>query len=294
VVNAGEEIEAVVLKVDKEHEKISLGLKQVEPDPWSTLDLKYPPGTRLRGKVRNLTNFGAFVEIEDGIDGLVHVSDMSWTKRVMHPSEVVKKGDEIEVVVLKIDRDERRISLGLKHTMSDPWNEMADHFPPDHQVKGVVRRLLDKGVVVDLGDEIEGFVPVSQLGIDNLNRPSDAFKEGDDLPLAVIRVDPDQHRIVLSVRRYLDLNDDESVRQFHARFTGHRGSAAPAATPPPPPAAPEVDEAAQAEARSKKKKKIKDGTAADQAEAEAMAQAEAELARRQAAGELPPAEEGGE
>jgi small subunit ribosomal protein S1 len=279
VVNPGDEVEAVVLKVDKEHEKISLGMKQIEPDPWSTLDLKYPPGTRLRGKVRNLTNFGAFVEIEEGIDGLVHVSDMSWTKRVMHPSEVLKKGDEIDVVVLKIDRDERRVSLGLKHTMADPWAEMADHFPPDHQVKGTVKRLLDKGVVVDMGDEIEGFVPISQLGVDNLTKPSDGFKVGDELPLTVIRVDPDQHRIVLSVRRYLEMGDEEAAREFQSRFGGRRAAApdeaeAPVTEPEPAP------EPIAGEAKSgKRKKKVKDGSAADQAEAEAMAAAEAELRR---------------
>ncbi len=260
VVNVGDQVEAVVLKVDKEHEKISLGLKQIEPDPWGTLDLKYPPGTRLRGKVRNLTNFGAFVELEEGIDGLVHVSDMSWTKRVMHPSEVLKKGDEIDVVVLKIDRDERRVSLGLKQTMVDPWSEMSDHFPPDHQVRGTVRRLLDKGAVVDLGDEIEGFVPVSQLGIDSLTKPGDAFSDGDEIPLSVIRVDPDQHRIVLSVRRFLEMADEEAVRDFHSRF-GSRDAVTE-----------EGEETAEAK---KRKKKSKDSSAADQAEADAMAAAEA-------------------
>jgi len=276
VVNPGDEVEAVVLKVDKEHEKISLGMKQIEPDPWSTLDVKYPPGTRLKGKVRNLTNFGAFVEIEEGIDGLVHVSDMSWTKRVMHPSEVLKKGDEIEVVVLKIDRDERRVSLGLKHTMADPWAEMADHFPPDHQVKGTVKRLLDKGVVVDMGDEIEGFVPISQLGIENLTKPSDGFKIGDELPLTVIRVDADQHRIVLSARRYLEMADEAAAREFQANFGGRRGAEAvaePEIEAEPAPVAPSEPKS------GKRKKKAKDGSAADQAEAEAMEAAEAELRR---------------
>ena len=272
IVNVGDAVEAVVLKVDKEHEKISLGMKQIEPDPWGTLDLKYPPGTRLKGKVRNLTNFGAFVEIEDGIDGLVHVSDMSWTKRVMHPSEVVKKGDEIDVVVLKIDRDDRRVSLGLKQTMADPWNEMTDHFPPDHQVKGIVRRLLDKGVVVDLGDEIEGFVPISQLGVDNLTKPGEMFKEGDEIPLSVMRVDSDQHRIVLSVRRHLELADEEQVREFHARFSQRHP--VPATPAPAAPAPKPVEDAASAESKAKRKKKGKDGSVADQAEADAMEEAE--------------------
>ncbi len=272
LVNVGDAVEAVVLKVDKEHEKISLGMKQTEPDPWGTLDLKYPPGTRLRGKVRNLTNFGAFVEIEDGIDGLVHVSDMSWTKRVMHPSEVVKKGDEIDVVVLKIDRDERRVSLGLKQTMIDPWSEMADHFPPDHQVQGIVRRLLDKGAVVDLGDEIEGFVPISQLGIENLNKPGDILHEGDKLPLSVIRIDPDQHRIVLSVRRFLEMADEEAIRSFHSTFANRQPAAAPSV--------PDATSAEGGEAKAKRKRKSKDGSVADQAEADAMAAAEADLGLR--------------
>jgi small subunit ribosomal protein S1 len=184
----------------------------------------------------------------------------------MHPSEVVKKGDEIDVVVLKIDRDERRVSLGLKQTMADPWNEMSDHFPPDHQVKGAVRRLLDKGVVVDLGDEIEGFVPISQLGVDNLTKPGEGFKEGDEIPLSVMRVDSDQHRIVLSVRRYLELADEEQVREFHARFSQRH----------PTPAAPVAREESS-EAKAKRKKKGKDGSVADQAEADAMAEAERTL-----------------
>ncbi len=257
---------------------------------------KYPPGTRLRGKVRNLTNFGAFVEIEEGIDGLVHISDMSWTKRVKHPSEVVKKGDEVDVVVLKIDRDERRISLGLKQTMADPWNEMSAHFPADHMVQGIVRRLLDKGVVVDLGDEIEGFVPISQLGIDNLMKPGDAFHEGDKVPLSVIRVDPDGHRIVLSARRYLELADEEGVRDFHARFLSRQ----PAPAPAPVPTAAETPAGESAEAKAKRRKKLKDGSPADQAEAEAMAAAEAlaalaaEAAEVADAAEVAPGATGGE
>ncbi|MGD8394063.1 MAG: 30S ribosomal protein S1 [Candidatus Eiseniibacteriota bacterium] len=222
VVSINDQVEAVVLKVDKEHEKISLGMKQVEPDPWETLDIKYPPGTRLVGKVRNLTNFGAFVEIEEGIDGLVHVSDMSWTKRVMHPSEIVKKGEDVEVVVLKIDKDERRVSLGIKQTVPSPWEEMTDHFPPDHLVKGRIKRLLDKGVVVDLGDEIEGFVPVSQLQLDIVDKPEEIFKEGDELPLAVMRVDPDQQRIVLSVKRAMDVQDTVALDEFNSTYGSRR------------------------------------------------------------------------
>src|SRR5258705_5166620 len=173
-------MEAVVLKVGKANEKISLGLKQVEQDPWLTLDQKYPPGTRVRGKVRNLTNFGAFVELEEGIDGLVHVSDMSWTKRVAHPSEVLKKGDTVEVVVLSIDKEHRRISLGLKQVSDDPWPELAGQFPAGMEITGTTNRLVDPGAIVGLRNGSEGFVPLSQLRIDDLERPNDAFEVGEN------------------------------------------------------------------------------------------------------------------
>src|SRR5499426_3099670 len=150
VVNMGDTIDAVVLKVDKANEKISLGLKQVEPDPWLTLDQKYPPGSRVQGKVRNLTNFGAFVELEEGIDGLVHVSDMSWTKRVPHPSEVLKKGDSVEVMILAIDKEHRRISLGLKQVSEDPWPSLAEKYPSGMEITGAINRLFDRGAIVDV------------------------------------------------------------------------------------------------------------------------------------------------
>ena len=150
ILSIGKTVEAVVLKVDKDDEKISLGLKQLEPDPWTTIERQYPPGTRLKGKVRNLTNFGAFVEIEEGIDGLVHISDMSWAKRVRHPSEVVKKGDVVDVVVLEISQDKKRISLGMKQLTDNPWERLAEEFAPDTEVTGKITRILDRGAVVEL------------------------------------------------------------------------------------------------------------------------------------------------
>jgi small subunit ribosomal protein S1 len=200
LVSIGDEIEAVVLKVDPEEEKISLGMKQAEEDPWLNLPEKYPPGTRIRGKVRNLTSFGAFVEVEPGIDGLVHVSDMSWTKRIQHPSEVLKKGDEVEVVALSIDVDQKRISLGLKQTEDDPWYQLAQTFAPGTETTGTAVRLLDKGIVVDLGEDVEGFVPVSQIVEDReIHTPADVVKEGDKLQLKVMESDPINRRIVLQV-----------------------------------------------------------------------------------------------
>ena len=217
VVNIGDEIDAVVLKVDKANEKISLGLKQVEPDPWLTLDQKYPPGTRVRGKVRNLTNFGAFVELEEGIDGLVHVSDMSWTKRVAHPSEVLKKGDTVEVVVLSIDKEHRRISLGLKQVSDDPWPHLASEYPAGMELEGSINRLFDRGAIVDLGNGIEGFVPLSHLGLDDLKRPNDAFEVGESLVMKVTRVDVPNHRLILSVKTWLSEQDDISLAEWTSK-----------------------------------------------------------------------------
>jgi small subunit ribosomal protein S1 len=201
LVSIGEAIEAVVLKVDPSEEKISLGMKQTEQDPWMVLPLKYPVGTRLNGKVRNLTSFGAFVEIEPGIDGLIHISDMSWTKRVQHPSEVVKKGDAVDVVILNIDSDNKRISLGLKQAEEDPWLKIGETYPVGTELKGHVVRLMEKGVVVDVGNDIEGFVPISQLssGGAPIQSPAEIAWEKMALDLRVLEVDPIHRRIVLAV-----------------------------------------------------------------------------------------------
>ena len=237
VVNIGDIIDAVVLKVDKANEKISLGLKQVEPDPWLTLDQKYPTGMRVKGKVRNLTNFGAFVELEEGIDGLVHVSDMSWTKRVAHPSEVLKKGDTVEVVILSIDKEHRRISLGLKQVSDDPWPQLADKFPAGMVLSGTINRLFDRGAIVDLGGGIEGFVPLSQLGIDDLKRPNDAFEVGEALTMKVTRVDVANHRLILSVKAWLADQDDIALAEWTSKRNQVRARIAanpPAEEPAPP------------------------------------------------------------
>ena len=201
LVSIGETIEAVVLKVDPNEEKISLGMKQTEQDPWMMLPEKYPIGTRLNGKVRNLTSFGAFVEIEPGIDGLIHISDMSWTKRVQHPSEVVKKGDSVDVVILNVDAENKRISLGLKQATEDPWLRIGETYPVGTELRGKVVRLMDKGVVVDIGNDIEGFVPVSQLNFGQpVSSPADIVYETMNLDLRVLEVDPIHRRIVLAVK----------------------------------------------------------------------------------------------
>ncbi|MBU1984506.1 30S ribosomal protein S1, partial [bacterium] len=163
LLSVGDEIDVVVLSIDKENRKISLGLKQVEPDPWENLEIKYAVGTRHVGRVRDLVPFGAFVELEDGIDGLVHISDLSWTKRVRHPGEILKKGEEVEIVVLGFDRNERRIALGLKQAQANPWDEFAQLYAVGTRTTGKVARVLEKGVVVELPKDVEGFAPNSQL-----------------------------------------------------------------------------------------------------------------------------------
>ncbi|HET8654887.1 MAG TPA: 30S ribosomal protein S1 [Longimicrobiaceae bacterium] len=216
MVTLGDEVEAVVLKVDPNEEKISLGMKQIEEDPWHTLPEKYPVGTRLSGKVRNLTSFGAFVEIEPGIDGLVHISDMSWTKRIQHPSEIVHKGDDVDVLILGVDAENKRISLGLKQTQEDPWDELSREFTPGKQLTGRISRLQDKGVAVDLGNDVEGFVPLSQIGVAGLQNPADLFAEGDELEMEVTEVDPENRRIVLNVTRVPKLEEGAVIQPASA------------------------------------------------------------------------------
>jgi len=211
VVSIGEEIEAVVLKVDPNDEKISLGMKQIEEDPWLALPVKYPTGTKLAGTVRNLTSFGAFVEIEPGIDGLVHVSDMSWTKRVEHPSEVVQKGQELEVVVLDVDAENKRISLGVKQVQDDPWPQISERLAPGVELDGHVSRVQEKGVVVDLGDDVEGFVPVSGSGIEDAEKLEEYYGPGDPVSLRVIESDAANRRIVLEVTETPERKPQEEI-----------------------------------------------------------------------------------
>ena len=171
LVQVGDSVEAMVLNVDREHQKISLGIKQLEPDPWSSVEQRYPIATRHEGRVRNLTAFGAFVELEDGIDGLVHISDLSWTRRVQHPSEITKKGDLVQVVVLNIDVENRKISLGHKQVLEDPWPNFHERFRVGNEMQGKLVRMLERGVVVEIDGDVEGFVPLNQLGKKDLEKP---------------------------------------------------------------------------------------------------------------------------
>lgn len=198
ILAVGEMVEAKILNINEQEKKISLGLKQLEPDPWDTLEVKYPIGSRHEGKVRNLTNFGAFVELEEGIDGLIHISDLSWTKKIRHPAEVVKKGDAIEVVVLNVDRANRRISLGYKQVNDSPWNQFEDRFKPGTITTGKIVRLIEKGIIAELPEVVDGFVPMSHLAKPNISKPSDGYKVGDDIELCVIEFNKEAKKIVLS------------------------------------------------------------------------------------------------
>jgi small subunit ribosomal protein S1 len=203
VVNVGETVEAIILNIQKDERKISLGLKQMEPDPWETLEQRYPIGSRHTGKVRNLTNFGAFIELEEGIDGLVHISDLSWTKKIRHPSEVLKKGGEVDVVVLNVDREHRRISLGFKQTSDSPWDYFEDKYKPGTLTNGKVVRLIEKGVIVELPDDVDGFVPISHLA-KQVNKPADGYQVDDTIELRVIEFNKENKKIVLSEKRALE------------------------------------------------------------------------------------------
>ncbi|MCP4571241.1 MAG: 30S ribosomal protein S1 [bacterium] len=214
VVSIGDEVDVMVLKIDKDNEKISLGLKQCESDPWLTLSERYPMGTAIEGKVRNLTDFGAFVEVEEGIDGLVHISDMSWTRRVRHPKEMLKRGDTVSVQILDIDTGKRRISLGIKQLQDNPWPTLADDFPVGHDLQGSVNRMLDHGIIVELGRDLEGFVPLGHLGIPSLDKPQYYFKDEEELDLRVIKMDVENRRIVLSVAERLKDLDEEAAEKF--------------------------------------------------------------------------------
>ena len=218
LVSIGGEIEAMVLSVDRDNEKISLGLKQTEPDPWDSLDEKYPIGSIVSGKVRNLTNFGAFVELEEGIDGLVHISDMSWTKRIRHPRELLGKGDDIEIVILAIDKEIRRISLGVKQLTPDPWLDLSTKYGEGTFLDVKVVRPLERGVVVEVEDGVEGFIPVSHLGDRDIKQPEAYFEENDMLPAKVIKIDHEGRRIVLSVGDRLREEGPEALQEYLEKY----------------------------------------------------------------------------
>ncbi len=202
MVSVGDIIDVVVLEIDKQKQEISLGMKQAEMNPWMVVKEKYPPGTVITGMVRNMTNFGAFVEIEEGIDGLLHVSDLSWTRKIGHPSEVLKKGQQLQCVVLAVDEEKMRVALGLKQLTEDPWlRQIPEHYLPGQIVKGKVTKITNFGVFVELEPELEGLLHVSELADYKVENPKDIVKVGEELEVKILRVDTEDRKIGLSLKR---------------------------------------------------------------------------------------------
>ncbi len=200
VLKAGQDIEAVVLGINREEQKISLGVRQLETNPWDTVDVKYPVGTKIKGKVRNLTSYGAFVELEEGLDGMVHVSDLSWTRKINHPSEVLKKGDEVEAVVIEVDKPNQRVALGLKQLAIDPWENIDQLYKVGDLVTGQVTKLASFGAFVGLQQEIDGLVHISQISEDRVDKIKNVLKVGQEVTARVVKIDKSDRRIGLSIK----------------------------------------------------------------------------------------------
>jgi small subunit ribosomal protein S1 len=206
IVKAGDDLEVQILKFDKDKQRISLGRKQLLPDPWATVPERFPVGTRVQGKVVGVTDYGAFVQIEPGVEGLVHVSEMSWSKRTKHPSKVVKAGDEVDVVVLEVKTDQRRISLGLKQTLADPWGAAAEKYPVGTIVTGRIRNLADFGAFVEIEEGMEGLIHISDMSwTERIKHPSEKFKKGDTVEAKVLKVDSENRRLSLGVKQLKDI-----------------------------------------------------------------------------------------
>ncbi|MCC6549038.1 MAG: 30S ribosomal protein S1 [Ignavibacteriaceae bacterium] len=216
MVSMGQIVEAQILSLDKDEKKISLGMKQLEPDPWHELMSKYPAGTKTTGVTRNLTNFGVFVELEPGIDGLVHISDLSWTKKIRHPGEVVKKGDKLEVVVLGVDMDSRKISLGHKQIYDNPWESFESQYAAGTEAEGKIVRIIEKGLIVELPSKVDGFVPTSQLSTGRIKNLANHFPVETNIKLRVLEFDKENKKIVLSALDYLKYRPDIEIEEYIA------------------------------------------------------------------------------
>src|SRR5688572_13393711 len=227
VVAAEQKVQVKVLEINKDKQEISLGMKQVEENPWERVAEKYPPGSVVEGKVRNIANYGAFVEIEEGIDGLLHVSDLSWTKKVGHPSEVLKKGDTVKAVVLSVDQEKQRIALGLKQMTEDPWiSAIPSAYRPGMVVKGHVTKIANFGVFVELAPGLEGLLHISEISDQKVEKPEDNLKVGQEVDTKILRVDSDERKIGLSLKRAMWAQEEqqrEEARSQRAEKRGLRG-----------------------------------------------------------------------
>jgi small subunit ribosomal protein S1 len=219
IVNIGDTIEAVVLSVDKDKKRISLGMKQIEPNPWTTVDERYPVGSEVEGKVRNLTDFGAFIALEEGIDGLIHISDMSWTQRVKHPSEILKKGQKVRAVVLNVDKENERLSLGLKQMELDPWTQVQTKYHVGQDVRVTVVKVTNFGAFAELEDGVEGLIHLSELSREKITDPEEVVSVGQELDAKIIKIDIETRKIGLSVRAFMEDNERQAVLDINRQAT---------------------------------------------------------------------------
>ena len=212
MVSIRDEVEAMILTLDKEKKRISLGMKQMEPNPWQEIEEKYPIGAEVIGTIRNLTDFGAFIELEDGVDGLIHISDLSW-KKIKHPSEVLKKKDEVKTIVLNIDKESCRISLGVKQLQPDPWDDIAKDYSIGMEVEGTIIKITGFGVFAEFGDGLEGLIHITQLGSKNVPEPEKGVKIGEKIKAKIVKVDTSNKKIALSIKAYEENLDLEAIKQ---------------------------------------------------------------------------------
>jgi small subunit ribosomal protein S1 len=219
VVSVGEEVDAVVLDIKPDSRRISLGMKQVVPNPWDVISEKYPVGTTIEGKIKNITDFGLFIGIDEGIDGLVHISDVSWTKRIKHPSELYKKGDVVRAIVLDIDKENERFSLGIKQLQSDPWETVNERYEVGKEITGTVTNITDFGVFVELEEGIEGLVHVSEISKEKIKTPVGKFEMGDVITAKVMNINSDERRIGLSIKR-LEIDDEQGLLSEYVNNMG--------------------------------------------------------------------------
>ena len=223
VVSVGEEVEAVVLDIKPESRRISMGMKQVAPNPWDVISEKYPIGTTIEGKIKNITDFGLFIGIDEGIDGLVHISDISWTRRIKHPSELFKKGDVVQAIVLDIEKENERFSLGIKQLQDDPWASVAQRYEVGKEITGTVTNLTDFGIFVELEEGIEGLVHVSEISKEKIKTPTEKFKIGDVISARVMNINSDERRIGLSIKR-LEIEDEQNLLSEYVNNMGQATS----------------------------------------------------------------------
>ena len=223
VVSVGDEVEAVVLDIKPENRRISMGMKQVVPNPWDVISEKYPIGTTIEGKIKNITDFGLFIGIDEGIDGLVHISDISWTRRIKHPSELYKKGDVVQAIVLDIEKENERFSLGIKQLQDDPWASVSERYEVGKEITGTVTNLTDFGIFVELEEGIEGLVHVSEISKEKIKTPTEKFKIGDIISARVMNINTDERRIGLSIKR-LEIEDEQSLLSEYVNNMGQATS----------------------------------------------------------------------